>query len=299
MQTLDLDTDPSDYSDYSDDLSSSSENQSIINTIKPLPPSPSIANSCSNFHGNSCSSTTNQSFKKEYDNEQYADSDSESSSSWSSSSGSFSSASKDSDVELFNTNSSNIKIEPFHQTDHMNANIMDLYNKLFKVSSIKKEENVKNIKIKQEQVNMECSICSRSFFSHSLFKQHMKRRHNISQPYECDQCSKCYASKGSLRDHIKRHHLKIKDFECSICGKEFFDRYQWKEHMKIHERRESKKCNLCDAVFLYEAKWYNFLQFFIPSSELCFFHFFKGSATWGMRIKSINHTNAWSACRRM
>lgn len=141
-----------------------------------------------------------------------------------------SSSSEYSDSDSSSSSSSTIIIK---KEEKNGANIMDLYNKLFKTEF----EPITMTKIKKEKA------------------------------FKCDLCTKSYVNKGSLRDHVQKHHLKIKNYECSICKKGFFDKYQWREHSKMHKRRESKQCTLCDAVFLYEAKWYKLNSFFINNNS--------------------------------
>merc|ERR1712228_807440 len=77
-----------------------------------------------------------------------------------------------------NTKSVNIKIEPLLQcpqkVEDDNGSMLALYNKLFKKTvDIKLEQaNSNQIKIKKEKkFSIECSVCCKSFCSHSVFKE--------------------------------------------------------------------------------------------------------------------------------
>lgn len=300
MESDEPETDESDYSDYS--VCSDSDNEPAISNGKSSHfPSSSATNSYSNFQQTSTSKTnqsfsTNSLFKTEANHSDFgseSDSWSSNSSINASSSGSFSSASDISDYSDVDGHScsdhqkadlsrfcsfgaDNIKIEPLQTTNSNNAemadaSIMDLYNKLFNNTAPKAEQEIlpiinikqekrKSIKIKEE---IECFVCNQSFFSHVEFRDHMKMKHQIAKPYQCTKCDKKYVNPGSLKDHELRDHQGIRNYECTICHKKFYEKYSFKEHMEMHTRRIAKKCVLCDAVFVYEAKWYDAKYFFV------------------------------------
>lgn len=89
----------------------------------------------------------------------------------------------------------------------------------------------------------ECSVCSETFVSKTVYDLHMVKQHGQNQ-YKCILCSKSFASKVCYKNHMITH-VHEKKFKCSCCEKLFYSKANVRIHMRSHMTEKPFKCNLC------------------------------------------------------
>ena len=95
-----------------------------------------------------------------------------------------------------------------------------------------------------------CNVCSRSFFSSSRLRAHMKT-HTGDLPYECETCGKKLASRRTFDEHrLSCGAPKTHVCNVSGCGKAFATMDLLKKHGKSHQVAvgEDATCE-CGATF--------------------------------------------------
>merc|ERR1712154_145725 len=76
----------------------------------------------------------------------------------------------------------------------------------------------KRRKIEDGEIENECNICHKGFYSNCELKLHQIRIHSEEEPqFECDHehCSKRFYLKGDLVKHRRVHSNE--SFECNLC----------------------------------------------------------------------------------
>lgn len=97
----------------------------------------------------------------------------------------------------------------------------------------------------QTELKFSCQICSKTFKTKQLLKNHEKT-HN--KQFQCSACSKKFPSQSRLNTHRKENHENPRSFGCEECGKKFNRKGNLKKHQEIHAWHRPKpfKCQKCD-----------------------------------------------------
>ncbi|XP_066254704.1 transcriptional repressor CTCF-like isoform X16 [Euwallacea similis] len=134
-----------------------------------------------------------------------------------------------------------------------------------------------------------CNICSNSYHSSSVLKNHMRRHdkpqvnlikvtyacgkcqkeystaesleaHNITShtehydktaegKFQCKYCPKLVVAKISIEEHLNFAHLNDKKWICFKCGKNCYSQISLKRHEVVHEEKRDLKCEKCHKCF--------------------------------------------------
>ncbi|CRK86715.1 CLUMA_CG000548, isoform A [Clunio marinus] len=97
-------------------------------------------------------------------------------------------------------------------------------------------------------INVNCSICGKTFKTEEGLKNHISRPHRPHR-LPCEVCGKMLRN-DSLKTHMSAVHFDIKPYQCDICAKKFCKRALI-AHMNTHKEHRTKDhhCNLCEASF--------------------------------------------------
>ncbi|KAG4075052.1 hypothetical protein HA402_008117 [Bradysia odoriphaga] len=100
----------------------------------------------------------------------------------------------------------------------------------------------------------QCHVCGQEYQNSIRLQKHAKSNHiNSRDEFFCDICKKSnvFKTKASIKEHMKNRHCRPSknDMKCSTCGKEFDTRSKFTAHMRVHERRNWKKCPICNKSF--------------------------------------------------
>ena len=130
-----------------------------------------------------------------------------------------------------------------HQVSHNSSHVCDICDR--KYDCIGRLNYHK--KLSHGPKLIKCEICSASYSSKSLLKQHMKR-HGPKQ-FFCDKCSCSYFFMHQLTNHLKTHDENSIKYKCTVCPREYVNLSHWKEHMKLHDGSNFVKCDQCSKSY--------------------------------------------------
>ena len=106
----------------------------------------------------------------------------------------------------------------------------------------------------EEEVQHECSICSKKF-SEMYLKHHKKSVHMETEKIECNYCNNYYSNSNNLEVHINRIHKnqgnENKPIKCSSddCEKRFWNTSEMVSHSKCHDDVRSFQCEMCEKSY--------------------------------------------------
>ncbi|XP_032688499.1 zinc finger protein 675-like [Odontomachus brunneus] len=141
----------------------------------------------------------------------------------------------------------NIKTTVKLQSDHVEENNLKIQEISLK-AQIAHNPNIHYEKLSHNyQKQYLCDICSKTFYSMSGLRFHMKS-HYGSKPYACQYCGKSFAIPSYKKRH-ERIHLDDKFFVCHICSTVFKSSNGLKYHMRTHTGEANYHCHTCSKSF--------------------------------------------------
>uniref|UniRef100_A0A8D8RAX3 Zinc finger protein 808 n=1 Tax=Cacopsylla melanoneura TaxID=428564 RepID=A0A8D8RAX3_9HEMI len=96
-----------------------------------------------------------------------------------------------------------------------------------------------------------CSMCNKTFKTHSGYKFHAKTEHSVMSPHLCELCGKRFKHQTNLNAH-RRTHLSEdlrKLVQCLVCDKKFINKFLLKEHLNGHYNLKPFFCSVCNKSF--------------------------------------------------
>lgn len=110
-----------------------------------------------------------------------------------------------------------------------------------------------NLHLHVERVHLqmkpvECTICSKSFFSNSELLIHMQR-HMGAKPFMCNVCGEAFSSNNTRLHHKRLVHTGERPYQCDICKEEFLIKPQISVHMIKHSGVKPHACDQCDKRY--------------------------------------------------
>ena len=110
--------------------------------------------------------------------------------------------------------------------------------------------NVERHKLARHSNKAFCSECQKLFNTREDLLRHRKTHHG-SRDYLCDICSKTFKSRGLLRNHYNNVHETNKKFKCEICNKSFNAKAHFLGHLNTHSDTKPHECEHCKRGFTY------------------------------------------------
>lgn len=105
--------------------------------------------------------------------------------------------------------------------------------------------------LKTDNLNTNCTLCSKTLQTHGLYKRHMRTKHP-PENFVCTKCQKCFVSKKNLIQHESVHlpdHLK-KTIPCPYCNKKFRTAKTVSVHVGfVHSSERPYICEECGKSF--------------------------------------------------
>ena len=122
-----------------------------------------------------------------------------------------------------------------------------------------KKENPENKKmsieidvLKEESMDVHCTVCDKPFANHRYMVQHRYQVH-WKEKLQCVECGVVKASVNGIEKHIAQYHTKI---SCILCNAPFTSRAYLKKHKDAkHRKKPNRKtgkaclCPICDKLF--------------------------------------------------
>ena len=96
-------------------------------------------------------------------------------------------------------------------------------------------------------VQLECSICSKTFCTKQKLKLHSKT-HSDEGFFRCKYCEQSFKQINDLKEHLKIHTSK-RPFECKHCNKTFAHSTHLKVHERLHTKEKPFNCKHCGKCF--------------------------------------------------
>lgn len=100
-----------------------------------------------------------------------------------------------------------------------------------------------------------CPQCEETFQETLLVQQHIRRRHQNSDPGStCTHCDSSFVFKHELDNHLRIEHSDVAvknedEYRCHLCLCDFGSDYQLKIHNKVHQGVMPHQCHLCSRQF--------------------------------------------------
>ncbi|KAJ6648573.1 Zinc finger protein, partial [Pseudolycoriella hygida] len=104
------------------------------------------------------------------------------------------------------------------------------------------------IKPKKLTQSYVCDQCGLVFNSGSKLKDH-RYKHTGVLPFACKICSKTFITRMVLKNHTMRVHLNHKPFVCPTCGLRKTTHRELKTHLNFHSKEITYPCKECPRVF--------------------------------------------------
>ena len=93
-----------------------------------------------------------------------------------------------------------------------------------------------------------CDICSKTYATSSLLKEHERRAHTGVRPNSCDLCNFAFFNNTELKEHHMRIHTRERPFSCDECNRCFIRKDELKLHKRWHAGDTSYNCDFCESV---------------------------------------------------
>lgn len=96
--------------------------------------------------------------------------------------------------------------------------------------------------------NVTCDLCSITFETADLFRQHVDKTHYEEKSLQCETCGKEFSRKNSFLSHLKTHSQE-KKYQCMYCDWKFLKKGHLVNHMYRHTGERPYACNICGRAF--------------------------------------------------
>ncbi|XP_052746268.1 zinc finger protein 184 [Bicyclus anynana] len=164
---------------------------------------------------------------------------------------------------------SKVKLDKVN-TKKLNANKRDTCLTIFKMTKLSLEEQIEDVKKRQESSNyknssFQCNFCYRGFICKSTFTRHMDKHSKANGDVECPVCKQRYKTRIAFLKHNQSHTTR---YNCTLC--EFFSMNS--ESARMHERwhKGTKyKCPHCEEEFSKYTTYITHLRVKHPSDFIC------------------------------
>nr|CAD7423956.1 unnamed protein product [Timema monikensis] len=94
-----------------------------------------------------------------------------------------------------------------------------------------------------------CPICGKLFTTHRLLKRHQVI-HDLVRPYTCDVCGHGFNQINGLKLHLSVHRpLTDRPNTCDICGQSFRRKDVLYNHRRLHNKNLRYHCDTCGKKF--------------------------------------------------
>ena len=91
-----------------------------------------------------------------------------------------------------------------------------------------------------------CRQCSFKTTKSVAIAKHIRRSHEVKEPYKCEFCAKSFTNSGIMNVHVRSVHLKEKRYKCQDCSYESYVKHSVTKHIKyVHDKVRSYSCEHC------------------------------------------------------
>ena len=108
------------------------------------------------------------------------------------------------------------------------------------------EEHEDEAPIKPYTCEYVCRQCQFKTTKVGAITKHIRRSHEIKEPYRCEFCTKTFTNSGIMNVHVRSVHLKEKRYKCQDCSYESYVKHSVTKHIKyVHDKVRSYNCENC------------------------------------------------------
>ncbi|XP_050400214.1 zinc finger and BTB domain-containing protein 17 isoform X6 [Patella vulgata] len=149
-----------------------------------------------------------------------------------------------------------------HMNTHLNVeHKCEICSKSYNTSKVLKN----HIKMVHEIQELECNICYRDYKTPASLRRHITQVHGSQAPgqrvyYMCPDCELAFTSTAYYAEHIQTlHPERAKHLHCMFCGKEYDKLEKILLHIHLEHAAGDKEkifsCDECDAKFKSKCGW--------------------------------------------
>ena len=77
-----------------------------------------------------------------------------------------------------------------------------------------------------------CRQCCFKTTKSVAIAKHIRRSHEVKEPYKCEFCAKSFTNSGIMNVHVRSVHLKEKRYKCQDCSYESYVKHSVTKHIK-------------------------------------------------------------------
>ncbi|XP_059470172.1 zinc finger protein 12-like [Neocloeon triangulifer] len=92
-----------------------------------------------------------------------------------------------------------------------------------------------------------CDQCGQSYKKKAALRQHILHVHGPQVELECNVCAKIFFSKNGLKNHMELHIGEL--LQCNVCGQGLVGRTNLRNHIRAAHGKSSYICDFCNKGF--------------------------------------------------
>ncbi|XP_028899362.2 zinc finger protein 845-like [Zeugodacus cucurbitae] len=111
------------------------------------------------------------------------------------------------------------------------------------------ESHLQHFHDSKERTTYKCEICSKCFYRRKVLARHnLIHAPEEERNVKCTQCEKTFCNQYTMKQHLNLSHLNLYAKICDICGKSLNGKDAFQRHQEEHAgvQRTLERCKLCN-----------------------------------------------------